>query len=132
MRSWFGARRTQTAGGHRAGPDVERERADAQLTGRDVADAYERGRRDEARRHRGSPLLSLLVLIIIVGAALLIYLAAREGSFAGGGAVVDNNISQAANTVQAPFKRAAGKAGDTLENAGQTLKQDSGQAPANP
>lgn len=138
MRWWFGTRRPQLASGSQrayvAGRRDERSADVAEpRTGRDeLADAYERGRRDEARRHRGSPFLSLLVLIIIVGAALLIYLAARDGSFASGGAVVDNNIAQATNTVQAPFRRAANRAGDALQNAGQQLKQDAGPAPANP
>jgi hypothetical protein len=135
MRSWFGTRRAQVAGGPSAAYDAGRSdeaHGDAPLTRSDLAEAYERGRRDEARRHRGSPLLSFLTFIIIAAAALLFYLAARDGSFARGGAVVENNIAQATNTVQAPFKRAANQAGDALQNAGQKLKQDAGQAPSNP
>jgi hypothetical protein len=135
MRWWFGTRRAQLASGSQPAYDPGRRdeqeaEADNHVARRDLAAAYERGRRDEARRRRGSPLLSLLVLIIIVGAALLVYLAARDGSFASGGAVVDNNLAQATNTVQAPFRHAANRAGDALQNAGQRLKQDAG--PANP
>ena len=69
---------------------------------------------------------------MVAAAAMLFYLAAQNGSFANGGAVVDRNLSQASQTIQAPFKRAAEKAGDTLENAGQNLKQRAGDQPAKP
>lgn len=94
--------------------------------------AYEKGRRDEARRRprrRSHPLFSFLVLIIVAAAAMMIYLAAQNGSFANGGAVVDKDLATASQSAQAPFRRAADRAGDTLENAGQTLKQKAGDQP---
>lgn len=97
--------------------------------------AYERGRQEEARRkpkrRRGHPLFSFLILIIVAAAALMVYLAAQKGSFANGGAVVDNDLATASQKAQAPFRRAADRAGDTLENAGQTLKQKAGEQPTN-
>ncbi len=101
----------------------------------ELSAAYEKGRKDEGRRprrRRGSPLFSFLILIVVAAAAGLFYLAAQNGSFASGGAVVDQHLSQASQTVQAPFKRAADQAGNALENAGQTLKQKAGDPSAKP
>ena len=89
-------------------------------------DAYSRGRRDERVRRRGSPLLTFLVLIVVAIGAVMIYLAIQQRSFAGAGTVVDQKISKAADTVQAPIRGAADKAGDALQNAGANLKQDAG------
>jgi len=89
-------------------------------------DAYQRGRRDERARRRGSPLLSLLVLLIALAGGAMVYLAAREGSFAGGGQVVDRAIGHAA----APARSAAGRTGEALEQAGQSLKKESGSSEA--
>jgi len=85
-------------------------------------DSYERGRRDERARRRGSPLLTLLVVLIAAAGGALVYLAAREGSFSGGGQVVDHTLSHAADGA----KPAVGRAGEALENAGRSLKQTSG------
>ena len=92
-------------------------------------EAYERGRRDERARHRGSPLLAFLILVIALAGGTIIYLAAREGSFQRGGQVVDSTIGQAA----APAKSAAASAGAALENAGRSLKNTAGTpAPGKP
>ena len=71
-------------------------------------------------------------LTAIAALAMLLYLAAQTGSFSSGGAVVDNGISNASQRAQAPFKNAANKAGNALENAGQRLKQDAGSQPSTP
>jgi hypothetical protein len=135
MTSWFGSRpRTAPAQGgsdYDAARDNERQRQDAKLAESrrdDVNAAYRRGRRD-ARRRR-SPLLSFIVLVIVVAAAALFYLAVQNGSFQNGGAVVDNSISHVSQTATAPIRRAAGRAGDALEQAGQNLKQRAGDQPA--
>jgi hypothetical protein len=100
----------------------------------ELSAAYEKGRQDEARRkpkrRRGHPLFSFLILLVVAAAAALFYLAAQNGSFAGGGAVVDKDLATAQQKAQAPFRRAADRAGDTLENAGQTLKQKAGDQPS--
>jgi len=88
----------------------------------DVTAAYERGRLREMRVRRGSPLLSFLAFIAIVIAGALIYLAVQNGSFSNGGAVVDRDLGKAAQTIKAPLKGAAERAGDALENAGRALK----------
>jgi len=89
-------------------------------------EAYERGRRDERARHRGSPFAALLVAVIVLAGAGALILAAREGSFARGGAVVDTNLSEAARTVEAPVHKAADSAGDALQGAGQGIKRSAG------
>ncbi|HEY2177691.1 MAG TPA: hypothetical protein VGH15_03850 [Caulobacteraceae bacterium] len=143
MTSWFGSR----PWGPRRGPAPADDQLEAYKEGRqderarepstkarrgDIDDAYSRGRRDERRRRRGSPLLTFILLIVIVAAGALFYLAVQHGSFASGGAVVDNSISSVSQSATAPVRRAADKAGNALENAGQTLKQKAGDEPASP
>ena len=100
--------------------------ADARVAPHLTKDAYERGRRDErARRHR-SPVLGVVLMLIAAAGGVMVFLAAREGSFASGGHVVDSALTQAAQ----PAKDAAAHAGDALENAGRTLKQNAGDTNA--
>ena len=63
--------------------------------------------------------------MVVIG-AVLIYFAIQNGSFSSGGAVIDQKLSNAAATVQAPIRGAADKAGTALQNAGSNLKQDAG------
>jgi hypothetical protein len=95
----------------------------------DADAAYARGRRDERSRRRGSPLLTLLLLVVVAIGAVLIYYAIQNGSFSDGGKVVDQKLSNAAATVQAPLRGAADKAGAALQNAGSQLKRDAGSNP---
>ena len=139
MRSWF-ARRTVGAGpgdgpdqleAYKDGRSDERRRVEADVGARpidksDLADAYERGRREERLRRRGSPLFTLLVLMLVLVGAGLIWLAVQNRSFSSGGAVVDRNLSAAAQSVQAPVRGAADKAGNALQNAGENLKEHAG------
>ena len=136
--SWAGRKSAPANDGGQTSPrtDGAQTAAAGAVPGRaELSAAYEKGRKDEGRRprrRRGSPLFSFLILIVVAAAAGLFYLAAQNGSFASGGAVVDQHLSQASQTVQAPFKHAADQAGNALENAGQTLKQKAGDQPANP
>ena len=135
--SWFGRKAAAANNGVQTprGADPQTAAAGAAPGRAELSAAYEKGRRDESRRprrRRGSPLFSFLILIIVAAAAGLVYLAAENGSFASGGAVVDNHLTQASQTVQAPFKHAADRAGEALENAGQKLKQDAGDQPKTP
>ncbi len=140
MPSWF-QKRVVAPGGvepateveaYREGRIDERDQVRHSLVSEPVADrraldeAYDRGRREERLRRRGSPLLSLLVLIVVIIGGLMIYLAVRNGSFSSGGAVVDRDLSRAAQTAQAPIKDAADKTGDALQSAGQSLKRKAG------
>lgn len=88
--------------------------------------AYQRGRRDEARRRHGAPFLAFIGLIAIAVVVLVVYLAAQTGSFSNGGAVVDHNLATASQRVQSPIWNAESKAGNALENAGQSLKKRGG------
>ena len=131
MRNWF---RPQPVGvddpdqveSYREGRVDERRRLErngvVSANRADIAAAYERGRLREMRVRRGSPLLSFLAFIAIVIAGALIYLAVQNGSFSNGGAIVDRDLGKAAQSVKAPLKGAAERAGDALENAGRALK----------
>ena len=110
---------------YREGRLDERDRLQG-VTTASADDAYARGRQDERLRRRGSPLLTLLLLLVVVVGAVLIYLAITRGSFSSGGAVVDQKLSHAAATVEAPVRGVADKAGSALQNAGADLKQTAG------
>lgn len=102
-----------------------------QLPRAELDAAYRRGRRDEAKRRHGSPFLAFIGLVAFAAVVLMVYLAAQTGSFSNGGAVVDNNLANASQRVQAPFKNAESRAGNALENAGQSLKQRAGDQTPN-
>jgi hypothetical protein len=122
---WFRSQHPATTAGAPA-VVVDRHAAKAELR-----DAYDKGRIDERKRHRSSPMLTVFLLLIAVMGAVLLYYAFREGSFAGGGAVVDNKISQvtsqaapAAQNAAATAGALAEKAGDKLKAQGQAVQQD--------
>lgn len=83
------------------------------------AEAYDRGRREERLRHRGSPLLVFVTLVLVVVALIVLILAVRAGSFEGAGRQIDAML-------QRPVQNAADKAGNALQNAGQTIKNKAG------
>ena len=67
------------------------------LGDKDLRDAYDRGRADEAVRHKRNWLMTILgALLALVGLVVLV-LAALNGSFARGGAVIDRQLSIAAD-----------------------------------
>ena len=88
----------------------------------DVRAAYDRGRKDERKRHKGHPILGLLMFAIAMVGGVMLFLAAREGSFSGAGRVADRKIAEA--SVEAPAMirdTAAGAradAGDVAINEG--------------
>ncbi len=90
--------------------------------------AYDRGRRDERARHprrRGSPVLTTVLFLAACAGAFVIYLGVSSGSFAGGGQTIDQNLSNAQQKAADASRSVVHRAGDALENAGQTLKQRS-------
>jgi len=96
------------------------------LTEKDVKTAYERGRRDERDRRKGHPVLALMVFVIALIGAGMIYIAAREGSFSGGGQVIDQQIAKITGRAQVAREdtgNAVSRAGQKLQNAGQSLSQ---------
>ncbi|HEY5071019.1 MAG TPA: hypothetical protein VII63_03210 [Caulobacteraceae bacterium] len=129
MRSWFSRRLAPGPGAgaldaYKEGRLDERQRAEksgetAGATRADVDAAYDRGRRDERSRRRGSPFLTFLLVVLAVAAAAMVFLAVRLGSFAAAGAVVDT-------VIRTPFHGAADKAGSALQNAGRSLKDRAG------
>jgi hypothetical protein len=95
-----------------------------------VRRAYERGRRDErAARHprrRGSPVLATFLVLAAAAGAFVVYLGISQGSFSRGGQMVDQNLANATSTASGAVHRTVDRAGDALENAGQSLKQTAG------
>lgn len=95
-----------------------------------INQAYDKGRHDEAKRHRSHPIITLaLVLIAAVGAVVVFY-AVREGSFSRGGAVVDNKLATAASSAGPAIANAAATAGPKLEQAAETAGPKIEQAAA--
>jgi hypothetical protein len=97
-----------------------------------VDDAYNKGRHDEAKRHRSHPILMFALLLVAAVGAVSVYYAVREGSFSRGGAVVDGKLAvaassagpalvQAAATAVPKVEQAATKAGETINADGQAL-----------
>lgn len=116
-----------------------------------ASEAYREGRLDERRDEAGGPwarraapaapvvvrrrrggfgLIGLIVLLVVVFGAVMLYLAARNGSFSAGGAVLDNGLSNATQKAAAPVRNAEDKVGQSLEHAGQDLRQHAN--PSNP
>jgi hypothetical protein len=96
-----------------------------------VRRAYDRGRRDERARHprrRGSPVLTTVLFLAACVGALVIYMGVSQGSFTGGGQALDQNLANAKDQAAAAGRNVAGRTGDALENAGQKLKQKSGNS----
>lgn len=133
MRSWFGGRPVvadhtvvgadgleaykEGRADERAG--VEHDAQAVRVDRGAINDAYDRGRREERLRHRGSPFLALITAILVIIALAVLILAVRTGSFSGAGAVIDGWI-------RAPVQNAADKTGNALQNAGQNLKDRAG------
>ena len=65
------------------------------VSGEEAEHAYQRGRADERKRHRGHPVLGALMLLAAVLGVGSLYLAAREGSFSAAGQVVDHRLASA-------------------------------------
>ncbi len=87
------------------------------------AEGIRQGRREEAARRRGHPMLALVVALIAVAGVAMLALAAKEGSFSRGGQVVDQHISAVAGKAQDASSSAVAQTGQALENAGATIKQ---------
>ena len=105
-----------------AAPDGEIA-ADAGDLRLELREAYRRGRRDEHRRHRRSPLITGGLLVIGAIGAVVLYFAAQQGSFARGGQVVDAQLTHATTQViPTVVNDAADRTGTALQSAGVRLK----------
>jgi len=97
--------------------------ADAGELRTQLHEAYRRGRRDEYRRRRRSPLITGSLIAIAAVGAVVLYFAAQQGSFAGGGQVVDAQLTHATTQViPSVVNDATDRAGTALQSAGERLK----------
>ena len=92
-----------------------------------VREAYDQGRLEERKRHRSSPMLTLLLVLVAAVGAVTLYYSFRQGSFMGGGAAIDTKIAQVSSNAAPTLQTAAAKAGALAQTAGQKL-QSQGQA----
>lgn len=119
MPNWFRKRQTVAAHGHAPMAPVVGEA--------DLKAAYERGRIDEKKRHRRSPVLAIaLVAVALVGGASLV-LAAKEGSFRDGGAVMDSGARVAVREAVPTLKKGVDEAGQGLKKVQDKLSSSSTQ-----
>jgi hypothetical protein len=99
------------------------------LTDKELRDAYDRGRRDEASRHHRNWLWTILeALLALVGIVVLV-LAALNGSFERGGRVIDEQLWSARTQATPVVQNAASSAADAASNAVQDVR-DNTAAPA--
>jgi hypothetical protein len=100
------------------------ERAPDAVDKADLRDAYERGRNDARGARRRHPLLMTLTFAAAAVGVVLLVLAAMNGSFGRAGGVVDQQLSVAADKAEPAVRNAASSAGDTLHDAGQSVRND--------
>ena len=87
------------------------------LGDKDLRDAYDRGRADEAVRHKRNWLMTIFgTLLALVGLIVLI-LAALNGSFARGGAVIDRQLSIAVDQAEPAARSAASTVAEEVREA---------------
>jgi hypothetical protein len=87
------------------------------LSDKDLREAYERGRRDEAGRHRRNWLLTILTWLLALFGVVVLALAALNGSFQRGGAVIDKQLSIAADQAEPMARNAVSEASEAVQDA---------------
>ena len=87
------------------------------LGDKDLRDAYDRGRADEAVRHKRNWLLTIVTTLLALAGLIMLILAALNGSFARGGAVVDQQLSIAADNAEPAARNAASQVADEIRDA---------------
>ena len=95
-----------------------------------IDQAYDKGRHDEARRHRSHPIITLALVVIAAVGAVVVFYAVREGSFSRGGAVVDSKLAVAASSAGPALAEAAATAAPKIEQAAETAGPKIEQAAA--
>jgi hypothetical protein len=96
------------------------------LSDKELRDAYDRGRRDEAGRHRRNWLWTIVeALLALIGVVVLV-LAALNGSFERGGRVIDEQLWSARVEATPTIQNAASNAGAAIRDA----RDNSNLAPA--
>jgi hypothetical protein len=96
----------------------------------DLRTAYERGRQDERATRRRHPVLMTLTFIAAAIGVVLLGLAAYNGSFSRAGGVVDQNLTVAADRAEPAVRDAASDAGQTLRDAGSSVKSSTADSPS--
>jgi len=100
---------------------VIRDDADAResvaVTDKELRDAYERGRRDEASRHHRNWLWVIVEALLAVAGVIVLVLAALNGSFERGGRVIDEQLSIARVEAGPTIRNAASNANNAIQNA---------------
>ena len=83
---------------------------------KELRDAYERGRKDEAGRHRRNWLTTILTWLLALVGVVVLALAALNGSFQRGGAVIDQQLSIAVDRAEPTLREAATDAGEAIQD----------------
>jgi hypothetical protein len=83
---------------------------------KELRDAYERGRKDEAGRHKRNWLTTILTWLLALVGVVVLALAALNGSFQRGGAVIDQQLSIAADQAEPAIREAASDAGEAIQD----------------
>lgn len=102
------------------------------ITDKELRDAYDRGRRDEASRHHRNWLWVIVEALLAVVGVIILVLAALNGSFERGGRVVDEQLSIARVEAGPTIRNAASDAGTAIQNArdNSNLSPQTNAAPA--
>lgn len=87
------------------------------VTDKELRDAYERGRRDEASRHHRNWLWVIVEALLAVAGVIVLVLAALNGSFERGGRVIDEQLSIARVEAGPTIRNAASNANNAIQNA---------------
>jgi hypothetical protein len=89
---------------------------------RETQEAYERGRRDQRKAQKSSPLLTLLVVLLAVLGVAVGVLALRTGSFSGAGEVLDRGAATAADEAREASVQARDASGEAIQDAGAAVQ----------
>lgn len=87
------------------------------LSDKDLRDSYDRGRADEAVRHKRNWLLTIVTALLALVGLIVLVLAALNGSFARGGAVIDQQLSIAADQAEPAARSAASEVAEEIREA---------------
>lgn len=87
------------------------------LTDKDLRDAYDRGRRDEAVRHKRNWLWTIIEALLALVSVIVLVLAALNGSFERGGRVIDEQLWNARTQGAPVVQNAAASATNAATNA---------------
>jgi len=101
---------------------LDRDASPEALEKADLREAYERGRSDERATRKRHPVAMTLTVIAALAGVVLLALAAINGSFTRAGGVVDQNLNTAVTAAEPQVRDAAAQAGQSLREAGQSVK----------